>query len=82
VSTETAELLQTMARDLANVEREIEQLKASQQQLASDNEKAIEQIKASQEQAAPTMRGTSNSSKRVKSRWHNLSLGLQNKTLG
>jgi hypothetical protein len=52
VSTEPAELLQTMARDLANVEREIEQLKASQQQLASDNAKAIEQIKASQEQAA------------------------------
>jgi hypothetical protein len=44
-------LLQTMARDLANAEREIEELKASQQQLASDNAKAIEQIKASQEQA-------------------------------
>jgi hypothetical protein len=43
-------LSQTMARDLANVEREIEQLKASQQQLASDNAKAVEQIKASQEQ--------------------------------
>jgi predicted FMN-binding regulatory protein PaiB len=49
---EPAKLLQTMARDLANVEREIEQLKASQQQLASDNANAIEQIKASQEQAA------------------------------
>jgi hypothetical protein len=52
VSPEPAELLQTMARDLANVERAIEQLKASQQQLASDNAKAIEQIKTSQEQAA------------------------------
>jgi uncharacterized protein YoxC len=52
VSPEPAKLLQTMARDLANVEREIEQLKASQQQLASDNAKSIEQIKASQEQAA------------------------------
>jgi hypothetical protein len=52
VSPEPATLLQTMARDLANVEREIEQLKASQQLLASDNAKAIEQIKASQEQAA------------------------------
>jgi chromosome segregation ATPase len=41
-----------MARDLANAEREIEQLKASQQQLASDNAKAIEQIKTSQDQAA------------------------------
>lgn len=52
VSPEPAKVLQTMARDLANVEREIEQLKASQQQLASDNAKAIEQIKISQEQAA------------------------------
>jgi uncharacterized protein YoxC len=52
VSPEPAKLLQTMARDLANVEREIEQLMASQQQLASDNARAIEQIKASQEQAA------------------------------
>jgi uncharacterized protein YoxC len=52
VSPEPAKVLQTMARDLANVEREIEQLKASQQQLASDNAKAIEQIKTSQEQAA------------------------------
>jgi uncharacterized protein YoxC len=52
VSPEPAKLLQTMARDLANVEREIEQLRASQQQLAIDNAKALEQIKASQEQAA------------------------------
>jgi uncharacterized protein YoxC len=52
VSPEPPKSLQTMARDLANVEREIEQLKASQQQLASDNAKTIEQIKASQEQAA------------------------------
>jgi hypothetical protein len=44
--------LQTMARDLDNLEREVEQLKAVQQQLASDNAKAIEQIKASQDQAA------------------------------
>ena len=52
VSPEPAKVLQTMARDLASVEREIEQLKASQQQLSSDNAKAIEQIKTSQEQAA------------------------------
>jgi hypothetical protein len=43
-------LLQTMARDLANVERNIEQLKANQQQIASDNSKAIEELKASQEE--------------------------------
>ena len=52
VSTGPATSLETMARDLANVEREIEQLKASQQQLASDNAKAVEEIKASQEQVA------------------------------
>jgi hypothetical protein len=44
------QLLQTMARDLANVERNIEQLKANQQQIASDNSKAIEELKASQEE--------------------------------
>jgi hypothetical protein len=52
VSPEPAELIQTLARDLVNLEREIEQLKASQQQLASDSAKAIEQIKVSQEQEA------------------------------
>ena len=45
-----AQLLQTMARDLANVERNIEQLKANQQQIANDNSKAIEELKASQEE--------------------------------
>jgi hypothetical protein len=44
------QLLQTMARDLANVERSIEQLKANQQQMASDNSKAIGELKASQEE--------------------------------
>ncbi len=44
------QLLQAMARDLANVERNIEQLKANQQQIASDNSKAIEELKASQEE--------------------------------
>jgi hypothetical protein len=45
-----AQLLQTMARDLANVERNIEQLKANQQQMASDNSKAVAELKASQEE--------------------------------
>jgi hypothetical protein len=44
------ELLQSMARDLANLERNIEQLKANQQQIASDNSRAIEGLKASQEE--------------------------------
>ena len=48
--SELAQLLQTMARDLTNVEQRIEQLKASQDQMASDNAKAVEQLKASQEQ--------------------------------
>ena len=50
VSPEVAQLLQTMARDLANVEQGIEQLKANQAQMATDNAKAVEQLKASQEQ--------------------------------
>jgi hypothetical protein len=45
-----AQLLQTMARDLANAERDIEQLKANQQQIANDNSKAIAELKASQEE--------------------------------
>jgi len=44
------QLLQTMASDLANVEREIEQVRANQQQMTSDTSKAIEQLKASQEE--------------------------------
>src|SRR3954451_6796109 len=47
---ELAQLLQTMARDLANVEQGIEQLKANQDQAARENAKATEQLKASQEQ--------------------------------
>jgi hypothetical protein len=44
------QLLQTIVRDLANLERNIEQLKANQQQIASDNSKAIGELKASQEE--------------------------------
>ena len=44
------QLLQTIARDLANLERTIEQLKANQQQMANDNSKAIGELKASQEE--------------------------------
>jgi hypothetical protein len=49
-SPELAQLLQTMARDLATVQRGIEELKANQERIASDNAKAVEQVKASQEQ--------------------------------
>ncbi|MBU6461291.1 MAG: hypothetical protein KGL35_31990 [Bradyrhizobium sp.] len=44
------QLLQTIARDLANVERNIEQLKADQQQMARENSKAIGELKASQDE--------------------------------
>ena len=43
------ELLQTMARDLANLKRNIEELQANQQQMVRDNSKAIEELKANQE---------------------------------
>ena len=49
-SPEMEQLLQTMARNLANVEQGIEQLKANQAQMATDNAKAVEQLRASQEQ--------------------------------
>jgi DNA-binding protein H-NS len=59
LSPESAQLLQTMARDLATVRQEIEQLKASieqlrtnQEQMTRDNARAAEQFKASQEQMA------------------------------
>lgn len=44
------ELLQTMARDLANLQRSIEELKASQQQIVRDSSKAIEELKTNQEE--------------------------------
>jgi hypothetical protein len=50
VPPELAQLLETMARDLKNVEQGIEQLKTSQEQMAIDNTKAVEQLKANQEQ--------------------------------
>jgi hypothetical protein len=51
-SPDLVHLLQKMARDLATVEQRIEQLKASQNQMAADNAKAVEQLKANQEQMA------------------------------
>jgi hypothetical protein len=39
-----------MARDLASVQQEIGQLKASQQELARENTGIVEQLKATQEQ--------------------------------
>jgi len=49
-SPDLTQMLQTMAHDIATVEQGIEQLKASQAQIAVDNARAIEQLRASQEQ--------------------------------
>jgi hypothetical protein len=47
---DSTQLLQTMAQDLANLQQNIEQLKANQQQMARDSSKAIGELKASQEE--------------------------------
>jgi predicted FMN-binding regulatory protein PaiB len=49
-TAELAQMLQTMTRDLANLEQGIGQLKANQEQIARDSAKAAEELKASQEQ--------------------------------
>src|SRR5260370_14255767 len=66
VSPELAQLLQTMARDLANVEQGIEPLKAGPGQMASDNAKAVEQLKAGQEQMTRLVAKASEQSLRPK----------------
>ena len=52
MTPELAQLLQTMARDLANVQQGIEQLKTSQEEMVRENARTAEQLKASQEQMA------------------------------
>jgi hypothetical protein len=52
VPPEVTQSLQTMARDLANVQQEIAQLRASQEELARENAGIAEQLKASREQMA------------------------------
>jgi uncharacterized protein YgiM (DUF1202 family) len=47
ISPEIAQRLQKMADDLANVEQQIEQLKASQEQMVRDNAKVFDQLNAS-----------------------------------
>jgi predicted FMN-binding regulatory protein PaiB len=63
---ELTQLLQGMARDLVTVQEGIEQLKASQGQLASDNAKAVEQFKASQEQMTRLVAKVSEQEQRVR----------------
>ena len=54
-----AQFLQKIARDLATLERNIDQLKSNQQQMATDNAKAIGELKASQEEMKRTLAKTS-----------------------
>jgi hypothetical protein len=52
LSPELTPLLQSMARDLATVGQRVEQLKASQEQMARDNANLTEQLKAGREEMA------------------------------
>jgi len=67
-SPQSAQLLQSMARDLATMGQEIEQLKTSilqlktnQEQMARDNARAAEQFKASQEKMVRDARASEES---------------------
>ena len=53
-----------MARDLATVQQEIEQLKASQAELARESAKTAEQLKANQEQMARAIANVSEQNSR------------------
>src|SRR6267142_3485481 len=66
LSPELTQLLQSMARDLATLGQGIEQLKASQEQMARDNANAAEQLRASQEQMARVLAKASEQSLRPK----------------
>jgi hypothetical protein len=66
LSHELTQLLQSMARDLATLGQGIEQLKASQEQMARDNANAAERLKANQEQMARVIAKASEQSLRPK----------------
>src|SRR5258705_6294626 len=65
-SRELTQVLQSMARDLATLGQEIEQLKAGQEQMARDNENTAEQLKASREQIARVLAKASEQNLRPK----------------
>ncbi len=65
IPPEVAQSLETMARDLSRVQQEIEQLKASQEQLARENAGITEQLKASQEQIARAISSASEQNLRI-----------------
>jgi predicted FMN-binding regulatory protein PaiB len=58
-SSELAQLLKEVTRVLVNVEQGVEQLKAGQEQMASNNAKVVEQLRASQEQMTRLISNTS-----------------------
>jgi len=66
IAAEQTQLLQTMARDLANVQQEIEQLKASQAELARESAGIAEQLKANQEQMTRAIANVSEQNQRPK----------------
>jgi hypothetical protein len=61
---ELTQLLQSMAHDVASLGQGIEQLKASQEQMARDNANAAAQLKAGQEQMARVVAKASEQSQR------------------
>jgi hypothetical protein len=64
LSPELTQLIQSMARDVATLGQGIEQLKASQEQMARDNANAVAQLKANQEQMARVLAKVSEQSLR------------------
>ena len=58
-SSELAQLFKEMTRILTNVEQGVEQLKAGQEQMASNNAKVVEQLRAGQEQMTRLISNTS-----------------------
>jgi hypothetical protein len=64
VLPETTQLMQTMARDLANLRQEIEELKAGQEALTRDNARNAEQLRETQEQTARAIAAVSEQNQR------------------
>jgi len=56
---DVSQMMHEMFRVLANVQQGVEQLKAGQEQMASDNAKVVEQLKASQDQMTRLLAKTS-----------------------
>ena len=66
ISPELAQTLQTMTHDIATLAQGVEQLKASQERMASDNARAVEQLRASQEEMTRLVARASEQDQRAK----------------